>query len=95
MSSGRQFARVDWLGQNRVPHACLLNTDPGGYDNCGSGLHQCAGVVQMRVLQGLMSRRNIMMLIMDQTLEAGEDHTKRLTGNGDTLQSDEPLILEC
>jgi len=26
-------------------------------------------------------------------LEALEDHTKRLTENGDTLQFDEPLIL--
>jgi len=28
-------------------------------------------------------------------LEAREDHTKWLTENGDTLQSDEPLILVC
>jgi len=28
-------------------------------------------------------------------LEAREDYTKRLTENGDTLQSDEPLISEC
>jgi SNF2 family DNA or RNA helicase len=27
------FARVVWLGHNRVPHTWLLNTGPGGYDN--------------------------------------------------------------
>jgi len=30
-----------------------------------------------------------------QILEARGDHTMQLTENGDTLQSDEPLILEC
>ena len=38
------FARVVQLGQNRVPHTCLLNTGPGGYDNCGSDLHKHSGV---------------------------------------------------
>ena len=34
------FARVVWLGQNRVPYTWLLNTDPGGYDSHASDLHQ-------------------------------------------------------
>ena len=49
------FACVFWLGQNRVPHTWLLNTCPGGYDNCTSDLHQHSGVPQMIVLHGLMS----------------------------------------
>jgi len=49
----------------------------------------------MRVLHGLMSRPNITTWMIYWILEAREDHTKRLTENGDTLQSDEPLILEC
>jgi len=47
------FARVVWLGQNRVPHTWLLNTGPGGYDNCASHLHQLSGVAQMRVLHSV------------------------------------------
>jgi hypothetical protein len=89
------FARVVRLGQNRVPHTWLLNTGPGGYDNRASDLHQHSGVAQMRVLHGLMSRPNITTSMIYRILEAREDHTKRLTENGDTLQSDEPLILEC
>ena len=49
------FARVVWLGQNRVPHTWLLNTGPGCYDNCTSDLHQLSGVAQMKVQHGLMS----------------------------------------
>jgi hypothetical protein len=48
-------ARVVRLGQNRVPHTWLLNSGPGGYDNRTSVPHQISGVVQMRVLHGLMS----------------------------------------
>ena len=47
------FARVVRLGQNQVPHTWLLNTGPGGYDNCTSDLHQLSGVAQMRVLAWL------------------------------------------
>jgi len=49
----------------------------------------------MRVLIGLMSRPNITMSMIYGMLEAREDHRNRLIENGDTLQSDEPLILEC
>jgi hypothetical protein len=84
------FARVVRLGPNRVPHTWLLNTGAGGYDNCGSDLHQLSGVAQMRVLQGLMSRPNIRTTMIYLILESRANHTKRLTENGDTLQSDEP-----
>jgi len=83
------FARVVWCGQNRVPHTWLLHTGPGGYDNRVSDLHQLSGVVQMRVLHGLMSGPNIMMLMIYRILESRDDHTKRLTENEDTFQSDE------
>ena len=46
----------------------------------------------MTVLHSLISRPNIMASMLYCILEAREDHTKRLTENGDTLQSDEPLI---
>jgi hypothetical protein len=68
------FARVVWLGQNRVPHAWLLNTSPGVYDNRGSDLHQHTGVAQMRVQHGLISRPNITTSLICQILEAHEDH---------------------
>jgi len=89
------FVRVVQLGQNRVPRTWLLNTDPGGYDNRASDLHKPSGVAQMRVLHGLISRLNITMSMIYPTLEAREKYTKRLTEKGDTLQSDEPLFLEC
>jgi len=89
------FAEVVRLGQNQVPHTALLNTGPGGYDNSVSDLHQQSGVVKMKVLHGLMSRLNITMTMIYQILESSEDHTKRLTENGDTLQFDEPSILDC
>jgi len=89
------FARVVRLGQNRIPHTWLLNIDPGGYDNRTSDLHQHSAVAQMRNPHGLISRPNIMMTIIYRFLEAREDHPKRLTENGNTLQSDEPLFSEC
>jgi len=89
------FAWVVPLGQNRVPHTWLLNTGPGGYDNGASDLHKHSGVAQMRIQHDLMSRPNIMTSMIYWILEAREDHTKRLTENGETLQSDEPLFLEC
>ena len=89
------FALVVRLGQNRVPHTWLLNTGPGGYNNRASDVHQHSAVEQMRVLHGLMSRPNIMTSMIYRILVACEDHTKRLTENGDTLQSDQPLIFEC
>jgi len=49
------FAQVVRLGQNRVPHTCLLNTGPNGYDNRASDLDQLSGVAQMRVLHGLLN----------------------------------------
>ena len=89
------FARVVQLGQNRVPHTWLLNAGPGGYNNRASDHHQHCGVAQMRVLHGLMCRRNITTSMIYVILEGCEDQMKRLTGNGDTLQSDEQFILEC
>ena len=89
------FARVVRLGQKSVPHTWLLTTGPGGYDQCASDLHQHSRVAQMRVQHGLIRRPNIMKSIIYQILEAREDHTKRLTESGDTLQSDELSLLEC
>jgi len=68
---------------------------PGGYDNRASDLHQHSGVAQITVLHGLMCRPNIKISMIYRIPEAREDHTKWLIENGDTLQSDEPLILEC
>jgi len=89
------FALVVRLGQTRVPHTWLLNTGPGGYDNRASDLHQQSGVAQTRVLHGMVSGPNVTTSMIYRILEAREDHTMQLTENGDTLQSDEPLILEC
>jgi len=83
------FAPVVWLRQNRIPHRLLLNTGPGGYENCASDLHQLFEVAQMKVLHGLMSRPNITTSMIYQILESREDHTKQLTENDDTFQSDE------
>jgi len=44
----------------------------------------------MRFLHGMMSRPNIMTTMIYRILESREDHSMRLTENGDTLQSDEP-----
>ena len=49
----------------------------------------------MRVLHGLMSRPDIMTLMLYWIFEAREGQLKWLTENGDMLQSDEPLTLEC
>ena len=89
------FARVVQLGQNRVPHTWLLNTGPGGYNNSMRNLQHNPAVAQMRLLHGLISGPSITTSMPYQILEASEDHTKRLTENGDTLQSDEPLIIKC
>jgi hypothetical protein len=89
------FAGVVRLGQNRVPHSCLLKTGPGGYDNRSSNSHQHSEVAQMIVLDGLISWRNITRSMVYNILEAGEDNAKWLTENGDTLQSDESLIFKC
>jgi len=82
------FARVVRLGQNRVPHTWLLNTGPNGYDNRASDLHQLSGVAQMRVLHGLRNRPNITTTMIYQILECRQDHTKRLTEQGDFVLSD-------
>jgi len=71
----RVFARVVWLRQNSVEHTWLLNTRPGGYDDRASDLHQLPGLVEMRVLHGLMSWPNITMLMAYCTVEGREDHT--------------------
>ena len=84
------FPRVVQLGQNRVPHTWILITGPGGYDNCGSGLHQHSGVAQMKVLRGLMSQPNIMTTMIYIILECSEDHLQRLTKNRAMWQWDEP-----
>jgi hypothetical protein len=81
------FARVAWLGQNRVPHEWLLNTGPGGYDNRTSDLQQLSGVARMNVLHGLMSRPNITRSMIYWIVESREDHTNRLRENDDTVQS--------
>jgi len=88
------FAWVVQLGQNRVPHTWLLNTGPGGYDNHTSDLHQLSGVAERSVLYGLMSRLNILTLMIYRILQSCEDHTMRLTENGNTSQCDELPILE-
>jgi len=84
------FARVVWPGQNRVRHTWLLDTGPGGYNNHVSNLHRLSGVAQMRVLHGVISQPNITTSMIYWILVSCEDHTKRLTENVDTLQSDEP-----
>jgi hypothetical protein len=89
------FARVVRLGQNWVPHTWWPNTGPGGSDNRPCDFHKHCGVAQMSVLHRLMSRPNITRSMIYRILEAREDHTKRLTENGDTLQSDQPLNSEC
>jgi hypothetical protein len=61
----------------------------GGYDNRESDLYQLAGVTQMNVLHNLMSRRNIMTLMIYWILESRVDHMKWLPVNDDTFQSDE------
>ena len=82
------FARVVRLGQNRVPHTWLLNTGPNGYDNRASDLHQLSGVAQMRVLHSLMNRPNITTTMIYRILECYQDHTMRLTEQGDFVPSD-------
>jgi len=49
----------------------------------------------MRVLHGLIDQPNIMMSLIYQILKAHKDHTMQLAENGDTLQSELPLISEC
>jgi hypothetical protein len=83
------FAQVVQVGQDRVPPTWLLNTGSGGYDNRVSDLHQHSGVAQMKVLHGMMSQPNITTSMIYWTLESREDHTKQLTENDATFQSDE------
>jgi len=85
------FAQVVKLGQNRVPHKWLLNTERGGYDNHASNLDQHNGVTHMRVLHGLMSRPSIMRSMIKCILESLKDYMKPLTANRNTLRSDQPL----
>jgi len=82
------FAWVVRLGQNRVPHTWLVNTGPNGYDIRASDLHQLSGVAQMRVLHGLMNRPNITTTRIYRILKCRQDHTKRLTEQGDFGPSD-------
>jgi hypothetical protein len=51
---GQVFARNVRLRQNRVPHSWLLHTRPHRYNIRASNLRQLSGLVQMRVLYGLM-----------------------------------------
>jgi hypothetical protein len=67
-----------------------MKMGPGDYDTCMSDLHQHSGVAQMRVLHSVMSRLNNTMRKKYRILESAEDCIKRLTENGDKLQSDEP-----
>ena len=85
----QKFARVVWLGHNRVPHTCLLNSGPCGYDNHPSDLHQLSGVAKMNVLHRLMSQRNIMTSRVNDILDSVEDDTKALTEHNDTFPADE------
>jgi len=89
------FARVAWLGQIRVPLTWSQNTGPGGYDNHASDLHRYSGVAQVQDLHGLVRRLNILMSMTYRMLGSHEDDSMWLTENGDTLQSDEPFILDC
>jgi len=82
------FARVVRLGQNRVPHTWLLITEPNGYDNRASDLHQLSGVAQMRVLHGLINRPNNTTTMIYWILECRQDHKMRFTGQGDFVPSD-------
>jgi len=59
-----------------------------GYDNRASDLHQLSGVAQMKVLHGLMNRPNITTTMIYRILECHQDHTKRLTEQGDFVPSD-------
>jgi hypothetical protein len=83
------FAWVARLGQTRVRHTWLLNTGPGGYDNCASDLHQLSGMAQRKVLHGVNCLLNITTSMINRILVSREDHTKWLTVNDDTFQSDE------
>ena len=70
------FARVVWLGQNRVQHVLQLNTDLSDYNIRPSDFHQIPGVSQMRVLYGRISPPNIMFSVMYQILGWPEYHKK-------------------
>jgi len=86
-----QRQAIVWVvrpGQNRVPHTWLLDTGPGSYDNRASDLYRLCGMAQMRVLQGLMSRPNIMISMIYRIMECWEDHLKQLTVHGDFVPSD-------
>jgi len=89
------FARVVQLRQNRVPHTGSLNARPGGNNNHATEIPQPTGVAQMRVLHSLLSQRRITISMVYQILEPHETNAKQLTENGETLQCNEPSILEC
>jgi len=82
------FAQVVQLGQNRVPHTCLLYTEPNGYDTRASDLHQLSGVAQMRVLHSLMNQLNIKTTMIYRIVECRQDHAKWLTEHGALVLSD-------
>jgi len=83
----QEFAQVVRLGQNRVPHTWLLNTEPIGYDNRASDLHQLSGVAPMTVLHGLMSQPNITTTTIYRFLEYRQDNMKQPTEHGDFVLS--------
>jgi len=84
----KAFAKVVWLRQNRFPHTWLLNTGSSGYDNRVRCQHQLSGVVQMRVLHGLVNRRNIITLMIYGVLAWQEDYMKQVMVHGNLMPSD-------
>jgi len=83
------LAQVVRLGQIRVQHTWLLNTEPNGYDNTASDLHQLSGVAEMKVLHDLVSRPTFTTMIICRILECRQDHSKELMGHGDFMPSDD------
>jgi len=82
------FAQVVQLGQNRVPHTWLLNTEPSGYDYRAIDLHLLSAVVQMRVLPWLLSWPNIMTWIICLIQDCQEQLMKQLMDQRDVVLSD-------
>jgi len=82
------FARVVWLGQNRVLHRWVLCTGLSGCNNRASDLHQHSGVSQVWVLNGLMSWLNITMSMICCILQCRDNQNHELTEHGDLAASD-------
>jgi hypothetical protein len=82
-------AEVVCFEQQRVPHPWLQSIGPGDYDIRASDLYYHSFGAQMQILHGLMSQRNITTSICYWKIQSCDDHTKWLTENEDTVQSDE------